>query len=558
MDIAHEIGTKKRSIELKELYNKCIADLEYSREEILLSIKMLYEKKYIVEGHRLTKETILDNETRKQIYDYIEKNPGAHNREIRNNFKLGSYRAFRHIKYLEIFGLLRSKEFMNKRAYFLVETDENQDERILILKNERTKMIYDQIQVHKKLRLVEIEENLNLEHGQIQPHIRKLLKYDLIDSVVDNDIVFYIPKIFKPLDLITVKREFDYVGGNIRFKIAIQNNSDMSISNISVTLTPSDQFFWEDSVQRIPILHPHNSRGVDFSLIPNTCGKSTIFGAVSYQDAYGNAHTITIDPKEIAIKCPLVIPQTMSEYEINKWIKDLKKSTTKINYGDISKNQAFDIALSQIRALDLSKVNENIQELSALYSGKVKVTGQQIVVKSGIDPPNIMIEVWANDLTQTTGLLAYIRNLIIISLEKSLKTLEKSEEIARKIIEIFNYNNELKNCFNACCNGEKIKKISSIMTKIKNGLKKYYPDFKVIEKMDKWVFKFRGMFEEEKCLDQDTSIELEWDLIEWLKQLLEVVTYDIKLYKKNYEDFDKYREDFEIGIENFNKNLELI
>ncbi|NVM03009.1 MAG: hypothetical protein HWN67_11770, partial [Candidatus Helarchaeota archaeon] len=65
-----------------------------------------------------------------------------------------------------------------------------------------------------------------------------------------------------------------------------------------------------------------------------------------------------------------------------------------------------------------------------LYSGKIKVTGQGIVVKLRIDQPNIIIDVWANDITQTTGLLAYIRNPILISLEQSLKALEKSGEVA--------------------------------------------------------------------------------------------------------------------------------
>ncbi len=558
LDIANKIGAEKRTIELKYLYKSCISHLEQSKEEILNSIKKLYQKKYIVEGSRLTKETILDNEIRQKIFEYIKMNPGTHNREIRDIFGLGAYRAFRHLKYLEIFGLLRSKRFMNKKVYFLVGTDENQDETILVLRNERTKLILHQINIYKKVRLVDIEKNLDLQHGQIQPHIKKLLKYNIIESIVENDVVFYIPKADETVDTLSIKREFDYVGGNIRFKVALNNTSNMSISNISVTLTPSDQFFWEDSIQRVPILPPNNSRGVDFTLIPNTCGKSTIFGAVSYQDAYGNAHTITIPPKEIAIKCPLVIPQTMSEYEINKWIKTLKKSTTKIDYGDISQNQAFNIALSQIKALDLSKVNENKQELSTLYSGKVKVTGQEIVVKLSMDQPNIMIEVWANDLTQTTGLLAYIRNLIIISLEQSLKALEKSEDVARKIIDVFNYNNELKECFNTCCNGEKIKKISTSIAKIKNGLKKYYPDFKVLDSMNKWSIKLNGMFEEESCIDIDTAIELESDLIDWLKQLRDLVNYDIKLYKEDHEDFEKYIEDFEIGQENIDKNLELI
>ena len=81
----------------------------------------------------------MNNERRRQIYNYIKKFPGAHNREIRNVFNIDNYVAFRHLKFLEIFGYLRSKRFMNKKAYFLYDSDESKDERILILKNERRK-----------------------------------------------------------------------------------------------------------------------------------------------------------------------------------------------------------------------------------------------------------------------------------------------------------------------------------------------------------------------------------------------------------------------------------
>ncbi len=558
LEIASQLRSRKKFFNFDDIYKLCTSKLSNSEDEITSSLNYMYQKGYLIEGSSVTKANVLESEKRARIYDYIKNNPGSHVREIQRAFDLGSYMAFRHLKFLEKFGYLRSKKFMNKKAYFLFEFDETQDDKVLVLKKERTKLIFDHIIRYEKIRLSDLERYLSLSHGQIQPHLKKLLEYNLIDSTVENKIIYYSPKISVPTEMVAVKREFDYLGGNIRFKVAVQNNTDMSINNILVTLNPSDQFFWDESVQKITNLPPHNSRGVDFTLIPNTCGKSTVFGAVSYQDAYGNAHTLTINPKEIAIKCPLVIPQSMSEYEINEWISKLKKSTTKIDYGDISKKQALNIALSQIEALDLSKVKEDKNNLSTLYSGKVKVTGQQIVVNVRLDQPNIIIEVWANDLTQTTGLLAYIRNLITISLQHSLKTLEKSEEVATKITEIFNCSNELKECFNICCNEEKIKKITLSLSKIKNGLKKYYPDFRILESMNKWILKFQGMYEEESCIDDDTAIELEYELIQWVKELRELATHDISSFKDTYEDFDKYTEDFKIGTENIDKNLALI
>ena len=134
LEIASEIGRKKRTIELEYLFRECISQLSYAEEEILNSINKLYKKKYLVEGFRLTRETLLDNEKRNAIYNYIIEHPGAHNREIRSAFNFGSYMAFRHLKYLEKFGIIRIKNFKNKKAYFLADSDINLDERIIILK----------------------------------------------------------------------------------------------------------------------------------------------------------------------------------------------------------------------------------------------------------------------------------------------------------------------------------------------------------------------------------------------------------------------------------------
>ncbi|MFX1450470.1 MAG: hypothetical protein ACFFCM_06495 [Promethearchaeota archaeon] len=557
LNIAVKIGASKRPIELKPLFKAAVSQLEYPEKIIVKSIHKLFREKYIIEGYELTKINLLENKKRKLIYSHIEQNPGSHIREIKNTFNLGTYDTLRNLNYLEVFGFIRSKNFMNKVTYFLIGTDETKDEKILILKNDRTKIILNQINTMEKARLSDLGKAFNLSHGQIQPHLKKLLDCNLIDTIIEDNIIYYIPEISEQIDKILVKREFDYFGGNIRFKVAIENNTDMIISNISVTLTPSEQFFWDETVKRVSVLRPHNSIGVDFTLIPNTCGKSTVFGVVSYQDAFGNILNSTILPKEIPIKCPLVIPQTMTQFEINKWINSLKKSTIKIDYGNISQNQAFNIGLSHVGALDLYKIKENSLQYTALYTGKVKVTGKQIVVKLRIEQPHIIINVWAEDLTQTTGLLAYIRNLINISLEESQKTLEKSEELINKINQVCNLNNELIECFECCSNGEKIKRIITYLTEIKNKIEPIYPDFKILESLKTWIVKFRGMYDEETCIDNELAFELEYDIIEWLKQSQELVSHNIKLFNETY-DFDKIPENFDVGMKNFTKSLQLL
>ncbi len=191
LHIAIKLGEGKKPIELKRLYKASVSQLNYTEKIIVQSINTLFQKKYIVEGHELTKANLLDDEKRNKIYDYIKKHPGAHIREIQSTFGLGTYDTLRNLKYLEIFGFIRSKRFLNKLAYFIMGTDETQDVTILVLRNDRTKLIFDQINLQKKVRLSDLEKSLNLKHGQIQHHVKKLLEHDLIDSMVEEDVVYY-------------------------------------------------------------------------------------------------------------------------------------------------------------------------------------------------------------------------------------------------------------------------------------------------------------------------------------------------------------------------------
>lgn len=195
LEIAVKIGGSKRPIELEPLYKETISQLDYPENIIVKTINKLFREKYIIEGYELTKLNLLENKKRKSIYDYVEQNPGAHIREIQKTFDLGTYDTLRNLNYLEVFGFLRSKRFMNKVTYFLVGTDETRDEKILILKNARTKIVFNQIDTLEKARLSELVKSLNLSHGQIQPHIKKLSEYHLIKSVIENNVVYYCPEI---------------------------------------------------------------------------------------------------------------------------------------------------------------------------------------------------------------------------------------------------------------------------------------------------------------------------------------------------------------------------
>jgi uncharacterized membrane protein len=78
--------------------------------------------------------------------------------------------------------------------------------------------------------------------------------------------------------LVEVVREYDFVGGQLHFKVVTRNNSDMTIHDVKVILDVPSSYNRKTDIITIPTIDPHNSRGVDFYLEPQECGLSTIGG----------------------------------------------------------------------------------------------------------------------------------------------------------------------------------------------------------------------------------------------------------------------------------------
>ena len=75
LEIAIEIGAKKKTINLGDLFRIASSRLNYPENEIRRTIVLLYKKVYIIEGTKFTKFNILKNIKRQQVYEYIKNNP---------------------------------------------------------------------------------------------------------------------------------------------------------------------------------------------------------------------------------------------------------------------------------------------------------------------------------------------------------------------------------------------------------------------------------------------------------------------------------------------------
>ena len=556
LEIAQQLHSKNRFTDMLALFEVCCKELPNPEPEIDKAVRDLHRARYIVPGKKLFKEDILTNETRRKIYEYVLANPGAHEREIRTAFELGSYMAYRHLTLLENFGFIRKKAYQNKSVYFPIDFDEAMEENILLLHPELSKKVYECIQENDELRLTDLKEILQIPYSTLQSHLDQLVEGGVIKKIKKGTTTYYASSDHEEHeDVVEIKREYDYVGGNIRFKVAVRNLTDMAIHNIAINLNPSEQFIVDVPQQNVANLPPTTTRGIDFMLTPLTCGTSKVFGGMTYEDAYGKIHTIPINPKEISIKCPLVQPQMASQAEVNEWIKNLKRGTGKITYQSISDEEAFRIGREQVGALDLTEVSVNSDQKYCWYSGQVKVTGQNMVVKVSVINPDIQLDIWADDLKQTTGFIAYITNLINIALQISYKMVQKTEDVTQKILVLMKASTVIEGLFSLLKDSKLVSEITKYLTNLQQLLEDLFSDSPLTSSIKETSSNLIALYQPDSTPKEQIEIGLQFKFLNWLHKASEMIQYYVNTYQETFDDINQISGELNTGLHLINEKI---
>ena len=83
LDIVHDYLNKNRQFTFEEIIPYIVsrirlASLNINKEGVRIILKSLTNKKLLVEGSKLVRSEILNIQKRKNIYEYIVKNPGTY------------------------------------------------------------------------------------------------------------------------------------------------------------------------------------------------------------------------------------------------------------------------------------------------------------------------------------------------------------------------------------------------------------------------------------------------------------------------------------------------
>ncbi|MHA1264514.1 MAG: hypothetical protein ACTSRS_04685 [Candidatus Helarchaeota archaeon] len=567
LEIANKI-TKKVPLNIDVLFREARKKLNYmyADHEISATIYELLLKKIIIPDKKIVKTQVLANKKRDMIYKYVLNNPGTHLREIRESLKLQPHVTNLHLKVLENFNYIYRKKYLKYRVYFPSDFERTYEDHILALKHESAKKLFFTIKDQGEISLTQLKKlfDKELTPKMVEYHLNPLKACELVRATnqdgqeilaIQEDLFEKIRKYLEGIVPITgkllVKRAYDYVGGDVRFKVVVENKSKEILKDIAVQLNVKEQFSVPETLKTVNILEPEESRGVDFLLTPLTCGKSNIYGIVTYQDSFSNTFTTEIKPVLVQIKCPLVTPRIFKLLEILKMKDRFQLSHTEILYVGLNRLTAFKIARDQIASLDLSEVEEGADEYSALFTGEAKVTGHPLLVDLHVNS-KIEIDVYMGDVKQATGFLAYIKNLINMALNYSLQISTSVEKIKKTIFNGFEFSARLSELFDLCEQQESIDDILLILKELQIKSNSYFQDEKLTSSLTARFNELEKL--QNKEIYSRTYLNLQYDVQIWMDTVIRFAETNAKIYYESTID-QSTRDEISNGIVQLKKEL---
>jgi len=229
---------------------------------------------------------------------------------------------------------------------------------------------------------------------------------------------------------VDIKREYDFVSGEVRFRIALKNLMESTITNIQININIPPSLRWViheprypkkgDTVE-IPKLGAQEKASIAIYLAPISCLEGQINATITYFDSYNNPHALTMEPKTVAITCPIFFTsQTANLARVKNLYEHFSFRQTKL-YPIIKKSKIyrlFEVFIKILNEFDIKMVlreyNKDTNEGEAWFYGETKVKKNHLVIHISTEKnfELIQLEVGGNTQEQVTSFLAEINSRI--------------------------------------------------------------------------------------------------------------------------------------------------
>ena len=400
---------------------------------------------------------------------------------------------------------------------------------------------------YRTMPLRELSSRLGVTESSIEENLAILIGKGDIDGYIDMHKKLFVaysvpieeksrakPKAIKPSDKgkIEVVRDYDFIGGQLHFKVAVRNKTDMAIHSVKVILDVPSSYKTKNPLINIPVIEPKNSRGVDFYLEPKQCGISSIGGDVIYKIASGAKNTIHIRKKEVQIKCPLVVSCLATIEDIQIAIQDLPNDARAFLIADIDPRLAYRAAIRTIKRFEVSTVTSHEgsdakgkYEAESWHCSEAKVGGGRVITRIYVSEANQSLEVrvWTAHSGQLTGFLAKIIELLFeeINLIRKIKSEERE-----KTIDVMAITQNLAEISDYCMLRWKAQNIRNKLHDTFIRLRKLLGDKEkaILDRIEYWLTELNKYKKDDKISDAEAE-----KLVNDVEKFKDVIARSIKL-----------------------------
>ncbi|MFW9895447.1 MAG: hypothetical protein ACFFD7_06560 [Candidatus Thorarchaeota archaeon] len=203
LSVIEEYLNKNRFFDMSEIipfilsrFKRTSVDINVRRIEEILRI--LVKKKILVEGSKLIRMDILNNEKRKQIYQLILKNPGIYFNKILTELNTSNHVVVWHLNMLLKFNFIKKEKLENHDVYFDSNFDLKHSKLAYVISKDKSKEIIKYLKDNDYgITKTQLSKSLKIHANTISKYLKLLEEFKVITKKkVSKRLIYFLHENF--------------------------------------------------------------------------------------------------------------------------------------------------------------------------------------------------------------------------------------------------------------------------------------------------------------------------------------------------------------------------
>jgi len=235
---------------------------------------------------------------------------------------------------------------------------------------------------------------------------------------------------------ILVKSAVNCEHAKVVYKIKIENNTNSSISDVSITPFVAKEIFMLDEPEKtISLIKKGEAKSTSFVLRPRgECGNVDISGKVRYYDTVSDEYKeLKVEPRKTELLCPMLKIKSIDEDRFREYTYQMVSVKESIEEIPISMEELFDLTSDVINDMNMFMLQPKIgtnRSLARFYAEGIKgfKYGAQIEVIGGLQSSKLILKAFAeneecligfyhkilDEIEERTNIKQYVKDPLII------------------------------------------------------------------------------------------------------------------------------------------------